>query len=198
MHVHVHVHVCAGTQWSADTLAWPTAHALTQQAKLDALNLQHQLTEQVKRCPVKHQPLLTCRQWPANAMAGATAHALTQRAIVNALKHQLTEQVKRCPVKHQPLLTCRQRSANAMAGATAHELTQRAKVNLPNHQLTEQVKRCPVKHLAIHGIFVDLPIPRVHNGAVLAAHDEAAAVRDGVRHSQRRDLQIIGAGQQSS
>lgn len=38
--------------------------------------------------------------------------------------------------------------------------------------LTEQVKRCAVKHLSINRVFIDLPVTRVHDGAVLTATDK--------------------------
>lgn len=52
---------------------------------------------------------------------------------------------------------------------------------------TQRIKQGPVKQLAIQRGFVDLPVARVHDGPLLAAHDEGAAVGDGVRHARRLD-----------
>mmetsp|Transcript_11050 Transcript_11050/g.31257 ORF Transcript_11050/g.31257 Transcript_11050/m.31257 type:complete len:349 (+) Transcript_11050:236-1282(+) len=47
----------------------------------------------------------------------------------------------------------------------------------------------PVKGFAVDGVLIDLPVAGVHNVAVVAAQDEAAAVRDGVRHADRLTLE---------
>ena len=55
-----------------------------------------------------------------------------------------------------------------------------------NGQLTYLLKDSPVKLLPIHGVLLYLPVTGVHYVAVLAAQNEAAAVRDGVCHPQWR------------
>ncbi len=50
---------------------------------------------------------------------------------------------------------------------------------------TDCLEGVAVKVVAIHGVLVDLPVARVHDVAVLAAQDHAAAVRDGVSHPNR-------------
>lgn len=52
--------------------------------------------------------------------------------------------------------------------------------------LTNGFKCRAVKDLPINGVLINLPIARVHDGPVLAAQNEAAAVWNRVRHSQRR------------
>ena len=52
-------------------------------------------------------------------------------------------------------------------------------------QLTNVFKNGPVELLAINRVLFNLPITSVDNAAVLTAQNEAAAVRDGVRHPQR-------------
>lgn len=51
--------------------------------------------------------------------------------------------------------------------------------------LTYLFKDRPVKLLPIHGVLLYLPVPSVHNIAMLAAQYKATAVWDGVGHSQR-------------
>lgn len=56
-----------------------------------------------------------------------------------------------------------------------------------NTSLTELLKRGAVKLEAVHRRLVDLPVAGVDNGAVLIAHDQAAAVGDGVRDAHSLD-----------
>jgi hypothetical protein len=44
-------------------------------------------------------------------------------------------------------------------------------------------------HLAVHWVLVDLPVACVHNSTIRTAEDGTEAVRDGVRHTQRLDLE---------
>lgn len=49
---------------------------------------------------------------------------------------------------------------------------------------TNFLKDSSVKLLAVHRVLFYLPVPSVHNAAMLAAQDEAAAVWNAVCHSQ--------------
>jgi hypothetical protein len=56
-----------------------------------------------------------------------------------------------------------------ITAAAAQKLRQKRVSSVaPRAQLTQQVKRGAVKRLAVNGGFVDLPVTRVHNGAVRA------------------------------
>ena len=52
-------------------------------------------------------------------------------------------------------------------------------------RLTDSLKGAAVKLVSVHRVLIDLPVPCVHNVAVLAPQDHAATVRNGVRHSDR-------------
>ena len=53
--------------------------------------------------------------------------------------------------------------------------------------LLELLKRRPVELEAIHGSFVNFPVPRVYDSPMITPHDETAAVGDGVGHADGLD-----------
>lgn len=52
---------------------------------------------------------------------------------------------------------------------------------------TECLEHLAVERLSVSWRLVNLPVPGVHDGAVVGAQDQATAVRDGVGHTHWLD-----------